>query len=269
MRILDGGSKNVVAAYDDAKQKLVVVVVNLGDSQTFQLDMPLFSKPPTNGGPIRSWSTKMASGEDGYRYSELGWNSPGDVFEVSVDADTVQTLEFDNVAARDYYPIPVNATWAPDGELQQSDFFGGFNNRSPISDVPKLANLSQSVKVQKIWFRSGDYLDYMRFDVWDGAETLPAFIYHGGESQGTGVDMELSFDEYWTSTELCQANRGGGIDYGVYYIKATTSQGHTLEAGHRTSDCRTFAAPDGWQVIGAVAWEGWSIDGISFVYGPQ
>ncbi|OAQ60917.1 endo-beta-1,6-galactanase [Pochonia chlamydosporia 170] len=263
MRILDSGAKNVVAAYDDAKQLLVVVVVNLGDAQNFQFDMPLFAKPPTNARPIRRWVTKIGSGGERYEFSNLTWNSPGTAFEVSVDANMVHTFEFDDLVASDHYPILANATWASGGELQQSDFYGGYNPRSPVSDVPALAAKSSRPKPVKLSFHGGDRVDSVGLTLADGA-----VVKHGGGG-GTEASMTLGSSEYWTSAELCQANRGGGIDYGIVYIKAITSNGGTLEAGHRSSECRIFNAPSGWQIIGFVAWEGWEIDGLSFVYGPQ
>ncbi|KAK4088535.1 CAZyme family GH30 [Purpureocillium lilacinum] len=271
MRILDGGAENVVAAYDSAAKRLVVVVANWGSRQDFKFDLQRFATSSAHGPPLRRWSTKMGRGGDRYAYSEFHEDPVfGDtVFVQNIDANTVATFEFDGITTSDFYSIKVNATWAPDGVLKQSDFYGGTNPRAAVSFVPSLVALSGPVKIEKMWFRSGDRLDYIRLDISDGGETKPAPIYHGSDGGGHGVDMTLGSDEYWTEAELCQGDRPNGWGTGIYYIKAMTSEGRSLEAGHKTRDCHTFKAPMRWQIVGTVAWEGREIDGLSFVYGPR
>ncbi|KAJ6438972.1 Cell wall mannoprotein CIS3 [Purpureocillium lavendulum] len=157
-------------------------------------------------------------------------------------------------------------------ELKMSEYFGGTNPRGPVDWSYALRALKPRVWVSKIWFRSGDRLDYIRLDLFQGvgteeADTKNAAVYHGSEGGGKGVGMELD-GEFWHSATVCKGDRGSWGP-GIYYIKAMTSKGRSLEAGTKTDDCRIFEAPIGWQIIGTSAYEGREIDGLAFIYGSQ
>ncbi|KAB5515511.1 endo-beta-1,6-galactanase [Coniochaeta sp. 2T2.1] len=95
MRILDGGADNVVAAYDAAGQKLVVVAVNWGDGQYLNFDLSKFSKPSTSGAKVARWQTKIGSGDRYVAYSDT--TVSGTKFWSYFDTNTVQTFEVPNV----------------------------------------------------------------------------------------------------------------------------------------------------------------------------
>jgi galactan endo-1,6-beta-galactosidase len=95
MRILDGGGDNVVAAYDAAKQKLVVVAVNWGSGQYLNFDLAKFSKPSVSGARVLRWQTKIGSGDRYVAYSDT--TVSGTKFWSWFDTDTVQTFEVPNV----------------------------------------------------------------------------------------------------------------------------------------------------------------------------
>ncbi|EFQ90741.1 hypothetical protein CFE70_006442 [Pyrenophora teres f. teres 0-1] len=63
MRILDGGSDNVVAAYDASKSKLVIVAVNFDAAQYINFDLSSFTTRPATGASVTRWSTQIGSGE--------------------------------------------------------------------------------------------------------------------------------------------------------------------------------------------------------------
>jgi galactan endo-1,6-beta-galactosidase len=95
MRILDGGADNVVAAYDAANRKLVVVAVNWGDAQYLNFDLSKFSKPSTSGAKLLRWQTKIGSGDRYVAYSDT--TVSGSKFWSRFDKDTVQTFEVPDV----------------------------------------------------------------------------------------------------------------------------------------------------------------------------
>lgn len=95
MRILDGGSDNVVAAYDTQNQKLVIVAVNWGNSQYLNFELSRFSQPSNNGATVRRWHTQIGSGE---QYADhLDTFMSGTRFWSWFDSNAVQTFEVDNV----------------------------------------------------------------------------------------------------------------------------------------------------------------------------
>ncbi|OIW33091.1 endo-beta-1,6-galactanase [Coniochaeta ligniaria NRRL 30616] len=95
MSILDGGADNVVAAYDAAGQKLVVVAVNWGEGQYLNFDLSKFSKPSVSGAKVLRWQTKIGSGDRYAAYSDTAVS--GTKFWSWFDTDTVQTFEVPNV----------------------------------------------------------------------------------------------------------------------------------------------------------------------------
>ncbi|KAJ4307294.1 hypothetical protein N0V88_000677 [Collariella sp. IMI 366227] len=93
-----------------------------------------------------------------------------------------------------------------------------------------------------------------------------AVLKHGGEG-GTEVSLVLAADEYWTVAELCKGEKSDKERN--FYIRAFTSKGRNLAAGTATGDCKTFEAPEGWQIVGYLGQAGEEVDQLAFVYGPQ
>ncbi|KAJ1554125.1 hypothetical protein HK405_005944 [Cladochytrium tenue] len=69
MRMLAGGADNVVAAYDSAARRLVVVAVNWGDAQVLSFDISGFSTPGVDGALVRRWATLVGSDGGGDQYT--------------------------------------------------------------------------------------------------------------------------------------------------------------------------------------------------------
>ena len=159
----------------------------------------------------------------------------------------------------DHNPITVNFTWAAGTKLRQSNFWGGPHG-TWFSDVPTLAALARP-KAATITFRGADRVDGLGLLLADGTSMV-----HGGTG-GKTSSLELAGDEYWTGARLCQGQKDRRTR--VFYIKATTSKGRTLEAGQTTPDCRDSLAPEGWQIAGFAGQDGDEIDQLAFVYAPR
>ena len=95
MEILDGGGDNVLAAYDAANQRLVVVAVNWGSGQNLNFDLSRFSKPSVSGAKVLRWQTKIGSGDRYVAYTNT--TVSGTKFWSWFDTNTVQTFEVSNV----------------------------------------------------------------------------------------------------------------------------------------------------------------------------
>ncbi|KAJ9151963.1 Endo-beta-1,6-galactanase [Pleurostoma richardsiae] len=95
MQILDGGADNVVAAYDAASRKLVIVAVNWGSAQYLNFELSGFSQPPVSGTKVARWRTQIGSGDRYVAYSDT--TVSGTKFWSYFDTNTVQTFEVTNV----------------------------------------------------------------------------------------------------------------------------------------------------------------------------
>jgi hypothetical protein len=168
-------------------------------------------------------------------------------------------LQSDGNVLSDHNPINVNFTWTAGASLQQSGFWGGPHG-DWFSDVPALADIS-SPKASVLTFRGASRLDSVGLTLTDGTT-----FTHGGTG-GTEATLTLGSSEYWVKAELCQGQKNSQTRN--FYILATTSAGNTLSAGTATSDCTTFTAPDGWQIVGYLGQDGDEMDQLAFVYAPQ
>lgn len=96
MRVLDGSGDYVVAAYDEKKRKLVVVVVNWGNAQVVNVDLKKFGTPGVEGAVVKRWVTQIGAG--GSRYAEFGdVKVSGGKFSARFEKNAVQTFEVEGV----------------------------------------------------------------------------------------------------------------------------------------------------------------------------
>lgn len=93
MRILDGGAGEVVAAYDEAGSKLIIVAVNWDDAQEVSFDLSGFEVE--DGAKVVSWRTQTESG-DLYVQGE-DTEVSGSVFSSAFEKGEVQTFEVEGV----------------------------------------------------------------------------------------------------------------------------------------------------------------------------
>lgn len=173
--------------------------------------------------------------------------------------DSRRFLQANGSILTDHNPVFVDFAWSSGSLLQQSDFFGGAHG-TWFSDVPALAGI-KTPKAAKPTFRGGSRLDGVGLTLADGTT-----FTHGG-SGGTEASLTLGPSEHWVEAELCRGERSGQTRN--FYIQAVTSSGRSLAAGTATSDCATFRAPDGWQIVGFMGRDGDEVDQLAFVYAPQ
>lgn len=97
MEILDGGGDSIVAAYDSANSKLIIVAVNWGSSsQTITFDLSKFSGYQ-NGATVPRWYTQIGSSGSQYVSSASDTKISGTQFSSSFGSNVIQTFEVPNV----------------------------------------------------------------------------------------------------------------------------------------------------------------------------
>lgn len=168
-------------------------------------------------------------------------------------------LQPDGSILSDHNPVNVNFTWTAGSDVRQSGFWGGPHG-TWFSDVPVISTKT-TPKVSTISFRGASRLDSVGLTLADGTS-----VVHGG-SGGNSNALTLGSTEYWISSTLCQGQYNSHTR--IFSIQATTSSGRTLVSGTSTSDCVTFSAPTGWQIIGFLGQDGDEIDELGFLYAPQ
>jgi len=127
-----------------------------------------------------------------------------------------------------------------------------FNDLNAIPAKPKASTIT---------FRGASRLDSVALTLSSGQT-----FSHGGTG-GTQASLTLAANEYWTSANICQGTKSGKGR--IFYILATTSTGRTLASGTATSDCATYTAPTGWQIVGYMGRDGDEIDRLAFIYAPK
>ncbi|KAL8376013.1 hypothetical protein RB595_007225 [Gaeumannomyces hyphopodioides] len=168
-------------------------------------------------------------------------------------------LQPDGNILSDHNPVFARLAYSSAQRLQQSDFVGGPHGNW-YSDAPALA-LQAKPKTSRVVLRGSKRVDSVAVQLADGTS-----LRHGG-SGGDERALDMAADEFWTATTMCQAQRSGRTR--VFYIKATTSKGRTVETGQREGDCFDYAAPAGWQVVGFAGSDGDEMDRIALIYARQ
>ncbi|KAJ1569475.1 hypothetical protein HK405_004173, partial [Cladochytrium tenue] len=166
-------------------------------------------------------------------------------------------LQPDGSITSDHDPILVNFTWTFNRNFRQSSLWGGPHG-DWFSDLPEI---SVPAKAHVLSFRGGSRLDSVGITLNSGQT-----FTHGGTG-GTLVSMTLAYNEYWTAATLCQGQYNSHTRN--FYISATTSAGRTLTAGASTSDCYTYTAPSGFQIVGYYGQDGDEMDQLGFIAVPQ
>ncbi|CAN6675124.1 hypothetical protein TRVA0_091S00144 [Trichomonascus vanleenenianus] len=97
MQILDGGSANVMAAYDSKSKRLVIVAANYDTAQTISFNMSTFSAIPSARSKVVRWSTQIDGGD---QYVEYGHDTHLEEsgFSSYFSTNTIQTFEIDGVS---------------------------------------------------------------------------------------------------------------------------------------------------------------------------
>ena len=96
MEILDGGGDSVVAAYDAANSKLIIVAVNWStSSQNLMFDLSRFASV-TNGATVLRWYTQLQSSGSQY-VAASDVKISGTSFTVNFASNMIQTFEISNI----------------------------------------------------------------------------------------------------------------------------------------------------------------------------
>jgi hypothetical protein len=157
----------------------------------------------------------------------------------------------------DHPPVQTNFTWSTRADRKLSDAFGGphgtnFNDASTLPANPA---------TKKVTLRAGSRVDQVAIELSNG------FIFSHGGTGGTEQSLTLNSGEYLSSVKLCKGKKNGHTR--IFYAKFSTTQNRTLSGGSTTSDCATYSAPSGWQIVGFHGRAGTELDKAGVVYAPQ
>jgi 1-phosphatidylinositol phosphodiesterase len=137
-----------------------------------------------------------------------------------------------------------------------SDQFGGphgtaFNDAALLPDYPLVSELK---------LRTGKRLDRIETVLNNGSS-----FAHGGMG-GDEQTLTLSTGEYLTSAYLCVGKHKNHTR--IFFAQLGTSYDRSLSGGSSTSNCVTYSAPDGWQIVAFHGRSGDEIDKLGVVYAP-
>jgi hypothetical protein len=102
----------------------------------------------------------------------------------------------------------------------------------------------------------------------DRIETILSNGYpfgHGGMG-GDEQTMTLAAGEYLSSIHLCSDKHNGSTR--IFSVSLLTNQGRSLSGGTPTSNCVSYTASDGWQIVAFHGRSGDEIDKLGVVYAP-
>ncbi|CAE6387733.1 unnamed protein product [Rhizoctonia solani] len=126
-----------------------------------------------------------------------------------------------------------------------STSYGG----SAGTDFSDMDLLTAPAKLTSITFYGARRLDSLTLVLSTGQT-----FKHGGDG-GERSFLNIAQDDYVNSVKLCWDEFQGSDR--IYYAKATTNKGQTIEAGQQGSKCATVtASQDGYGVIGSFGKDG-------------
>ncbi|QRK10898.1 RICIN domain-containing protein [Archangium violaceum] len=157
----------------------------------------------------------------------------------------------------DHRGIKTTWSYSTASNRQLSDVWGGphgiaFNDVYSLPDNPAVSTLT---------IRSGNRVDRVEVTLSNG------YIFSHGGTGGTESSLPLASNEYLTSLYLCSGSYNNTTR--IFYTRFTTSAGRSLAGGKATSNCTTYTAPSGWQIVGFHGRAGDEVDKLGVVYAPQ
>jgi hypothetical protein len=172
-------------------------------------------------------------------------------YRIAVDA-----VDGNGVDLSDHRGIVTGWRYSTTNDRQLSDQIGGphgtaFNDVSLLPDNPVVRDLK---------IRTGERVDRV--------ETVLSNGYpfgHGGTG-GNEQTLTLANGEYLTTAYLCTGRYNKHTR--LFFAQFTTSDGRSLAGGTLTSDCATYTAPSGWQIVAFHGRSGDEIDKLGVVYTP-
>ncbi|PWW80152.1 hypothetical protein C7212DRAFT_159933 [Tuber magnatum] len=158
----------------------------------------------------------------------------------------------------DHYPLSASFEWTA-GKLRLSDIVGGPHGGF-YNDIPALSASSTTPTISILTLSGGDRVDRISASY----DSIGA-ITHGG-SGGRASSITLGSGETIVGVYACSGKRDGRTR--VFYLKATTSVGRTLEAGKTTCSCVNMVPPEnGFRVVGFWGRSGDELDRVGVVWG--
>ncbi|EUC62663.1 endonuclease/exonuclease/phosphatase family protein [Rhizoctonia solani AG-3 Rhs1AP] len=154
------------------------------------------------------------------------------------------------------YPVRAEFVWDLNPLLRQSKPFGGPYGKR----FTDMTNLPGQPEVASITLRGANRLDGLTIAYSGHKQTT---FTHGG-SGGKAYTLNLDQGEHIVSVHLCRGKKNGHAR--VFYAKANTNKGRSVEAGKTTDDCETFNAPDGFAVAGTFGRDGKEMDQLGFIH---
>jgi endonuclease/exonuclease/phosphatase family metal-dependent hydrolase len=165
-------------------------------------------------------------------------------------------VDANGIDLSDHRAIAVNWRYSTADDRRLSDQIGGPHGTA-FNDV---SLLPADPLVRELKLRTGKRVDRV--------ETVLTNGYPFGHG-GTGGDEQtliLATGEYLTSAHLCAGKHNGTTR--IFSARFETSDGRSLSGGTSTSDCVTYSAPDGWQIVAFHGRSGDEIDKLGAVYAP-
>jgi hypothetical protein len=152
----------------------------------------------------------------------------------------------------------IAATWqySAAADRRLSDQWGGPHGVA-FNDV---SMLGANPTVKQLKLRSGSRVDRVETVLTSGAP-----FSHGGTG-GSEQVLTLGAGERLSAVSLCAGEHGGHTR--VFSAKFTTSTGRTLSGGSTTSDCTTYSAPAGWQIVAFHGRSAEEVDKLGVIYAP-
>ncbi|KIY73689.1 hypothetical protein CYLTODRAFT_428268 [Cylindrobasidium torrendii FP15055 ss-10] len=165
---------------------------------------------------------------------------PGSAIELTTTSYTSENDAFVNASGyplSDHYPISATVSWKLSSTLRMGDSAGG-PHADTFTDLASNLAANNVPTMTSFTISSGNRIDRVSYDLTypDGSKQT---ISHGG-SGGTAKTLSLAGD-YITGLTFCTGQKNDHTR--VFYIKATTKGGKTLEGGSSTSDCVTVSVP--------------------------
>lgn len=150
-------------------------------------------------------------------------------------------------------------------QFEFSNSWGHASRGSVFQDRDALPTDSL-IRVKSVEIRAGSRVDRIAFTTLDN-DNNELKLQHGG-SGGTKYTLSLDLDdyEYITQAEVHISKKDGHRR--VFRLGFTTSKGRELVKGSSRSENYSYAAPEGYQIVGTYGRSGSELDQIGFVIAP-
>jgi hypothetical protein len=165
-------------------------------------------------------------------------------------------VDYNGTDLSDHRGIVANWRYSTANNRKLSDQFGGphglaFNDVSLLPANPVVRDLK---------IRTGDRVDRVETVLSNG------YPFGHGNTGGHEQTLTLETGEYLTSANFCSGKENGSTR--IFYAQFHTSYGRSLAGGSSTSNCVTYTAPNGWQIVAFHGRSGNEVDKLGVVYAP-